>query len=86
MSTQMRSFPFVFKLIVILAKPFAIAPAKAAEAPVLLATSDALHGITGGYFERSRMVRPRTKHDTPGNRKKLWDRSMEIMQAYLTPA
>jgi retinol dehydrogenase 12 len=82
MSTQMQNFPFVFKLIMFIAKPFAVAPEKAAEAPVLLATSDTMRHVTGKYFERSKMVNPHSKFNTPGNRSKLWYRSMDHWSAH----
>jgi len=81
MSTQVQGFPFLFKLISFVALPFAITPEKAAVTPLFLATSDTVRKVTGKYFVHSKIVRANSKFNTPGNRQKLWELSMNIWKA-----
>jgi retinol dehydrogenase 12 len=81
MSTQVQGFPFLFKMISFVAMPFAIAPEQAAVTSLFLATSETVSKVTGKYFVNSKMVKTNSKFDTPVNRGKLWDHSMNIWKA-----
>lgn len=80
MSTQVKGFPVLFKVISALALPFAITPEKAAVTMVFLATSDSVKATTGKYFVNSKPVKTKSKFDSAANRQKLWDISMKIWE------
>lgn len=79
-TNMMLSATGLFKVISVLAMPFAITPSKGAATSVYLATSDAVKNISGAYFSDSKVVSTKNKYNTPENRKKLWDISAKLLR------
>ena len=77
-NTQMlRTATGFFKVIALLATPFAVSPEKGAATSVYLASSPDVKDVSGKYFTRSRETRFKTAFDTAENRALLWDLSMQ---------
>jgi retinol dehydrogenase-12 len=66
----------LFKVISLLARPFAVSPRQGAETSVYLASSSDVAGVSGRYFANGRPQVARSKFDTEENRPLLWSISM----------
>jgi NAD(P)-dependent dehydrogenase (short-subunit alcohol dehydrogenase family) len=72
-------------VVMTLARPFAISPARGARTSVYLASSPAVADVTGQYFARCRETRPaRVAVDAAGARR-LWDVSDELVASVPDP-
>jgi retinol dehydrogenase-12 len=67
----------VFRVAAYLAMPFAISPEQGAATSVHLATSPDVARVSGQYFTRSRQTSFKTAFNTPENRERLWNLSMQ---------
>ncbi len=74
---MLRGAVGLFKLIALLATPFAVTADKGAATSIHLATSADVKDVSGKYFTRSRETRFKTAFNTPDNRALLWDLSMQ---------
>jgi retinol dehydrogenase 12 len=74
---MLKSATGLFKLIALLATPFAVAPEKGAATSIYLASSPDVRGISGKYFARSRETNFKTAFNTPQNRELLWKLSLQ---------
>jgi NAD(P)-dependent dehydrogenase (short-subunit alcohol dehydrogenase family) len=73
---MLRSATGMFKLIALLARPFAVSPEKGAALPVRLATSPELATTSGQYFSGGKAAAFTSKFNTAENRARLWEISM----------
>jgi retinol dehydrogenase 12 len=71
----------LFKVISLLARPFAVSPRQGAETSVYLASSSDVAGVSGRYFANCRPQAARSKFDTEENRELLWSISMTESRA-----
>jgi hypothetical protein len=76
---MLRSATGLFKLIALLATPFAVSPDKGAATCVHVASSPGSGGISGKYFTNSRITKVNTKFITVENRELLWNISMKSL-------
>jgi retinol dehydrogenase-12 len=72
--------PGLFRAAAYLALPFAISPQQGAATSVYLASSADVTGTSGKYFVREREAKVKTRFNTAGNRKLLWDLSMRSLR------
>jgi len=77
---MLKSATGLFKLIAILATPFAVAPEKGAATSIYLASSPDVQGISGKYFTRCKEAAIKTAFNTPKNRELLWNLSMQSLR------
>jgi NAD(P)-dependent dehydrogenase (short-subunit alcohol dehydrogenase family) len=82
---MLKSATGLFKLIAILATPFAIAPDKGAVTSIYLASSPDVQGISGKYFARCKEAPIKTAFNTRENRERLWNLSMQSLRLAETP-
>jgi NAD(P)-dependent dehydrogenase (short-subunit alcohol dehydrogenase family) len=61
-----------------IAKLFAISPEKGARTLIYLATSPEVANVTGGYFDRCRLVRPSRAAEDDRAARRLWDETARI--------
>lgn len=73
-----NEFGDIFKILYRLGKPFMITPHKGSISSVYLATSDEVKNLTGKYFVRCKPVKLKNPYLTEGNRKTLWQKSLEL--------
>lgn len=73
-----NEFGGIFKILYTLGKTFMITPEKGAVTSLYLADSDEVKNITGKYFVRCKPVALKNPHITPENRRKLWEKSLEL--------
>jgi NAD(P)-dependent dehydrogenase (short-subunit alcohol dehydrogenase family) len=66
----------LFKLVALLATPFAISPQAGAATSLHVATSPGLVGVTGRYFAGSTPAPVKSKASTAENRALLWDATL----------
>jgi NAD(P)-dependent dehydrogenase (short-subunit alcohol dehydrogenase family) len=66
----------LFKVISLLARPFAVSPREGAATSVYLASSSDVAGVSGRYFANCKPQDARSKFDTEENRELLWGISM----------
>jgi len=82
-NTQMlKSATGLFKLIALLATPFAVLPEKGASTSVYLATSPDVVAVSGRDFTDSKPKPVKSKFNTRKNRALLWSLSMESLQRF----
>lgn len=62
-----------------LARPFLLTPAEGAKTQIYLASSPAVQGVTGRYFDKCRAVRSSSKSYDVTAQKKLWEISEAIV-------
>ena len=74
---MLKSATGLFKLIAILATPFAIAPEKGAATSIYLASSPDVQAISGKYFTRCKEAAIKTAFNSPEHRGRLWNLSMQ---------
>jgi retinol dehydrogenase 12 len=74
---MLRSATGLFKLIALLATPFAVSPEKGAATSIYLASSADVKEVSGKYFTRSRETKFKTAFNTAENRALLRDLSMQ---------
>ena len=74
---MLKSATGFFKVIALLATPFASTPEKGAATSVYLASSPDVQGSSGKYFTRSKETPIKTASNTPENRAHLWSLSMQ---------
>jgi retinol dehydrogenase-12 len=74
---MLKSATGLFKLIALLATPFAVTPEKGAATSVHLACSPDVQGISGKYFKLCKEATVKTAFNTPENRARLWNLSMQ---------
>jgi len=77
---MLKSATGLFKVIAILATPFAAAPEKGAATSIYLASSPDVQGISGKYFTRCKEAAIKTAFDTPEHRDRLWKLSMQSLR------
>ena len=63
---------------VLVAKAFAIPPARGARTLVHLASSPEVAEVTGGYFVRCRLTRPSRAAEDDAAARRLWDETARI--------
>jgi NAD(P)-dependent dehydrogenase (short-subunit alcohol dehydrogenase family) len=73
-----NEFGRIFKFLYRLGKPFMITPEKGANTSIYLADSDEVKNITGIYFVRCKPVKLTNPHINNENRRKLWEKSLEL--------
>jgi hypothetical protein len=73
-----HEFGGIFNFLYRIGKPFMITPEKGAITSLYLADSDAVKNITGKYFVRCKPVTLTNPHITVENRRKLWEKSLEL--------
>ncbi len=73
-----KEFGGIFNFLYTIGKTFMITPEKGAKTSLYLADSEAVKNITGKYFVRCKPVDLKNPHITPENRRKLWEKSMEL--------
>jgi retinol dehydrogenase-14 len=79
----LRQLPrWLFALI----SPFLRTPAQGAETSVFLATSPAVDGVNGGYFQKCRAARSSKRSYDVETRKRLWEVSEAMVDAHLATA
>jgi NAD(P)-dependent dehydrogenase (short-subunit alcohol dehydrogenase family) len=66
---------FLFRLLV---KLIAITPERGAETPVYLATSPAVEGVTGQYFNKKKAVEPARQARDGETARRLWEESERL--------
>jgi retinol dehydrogenase 12 len=66
------------RVVMPIARPFAISNAKGAITPVYLASSPDLDGVTGQYFAKCQGVAPTSRAQDEATAKHLWDVSAEL--------
>jgi NAD(P)-dependent dehydrogenase (short-subunit alcohol dehydrogenase family) len=71
----------VFKLIALLATPFAASPDKGAETSIHLASSPEVATTSGRYFVKARPRPVKSRFNTDAAREALWRSSLETLQA-----
>jgi NAD(P)-dependent dehydrogenase (short-subunit alcohol dehydrogenase family) len=71
----------VFKLIALLATPFALSPYKGAETSIHLASAPELATTSGCYFVKARPRPVKSRFNTVEAREALWRSSVETLQA-----
>ena len=76
---MLKSATGLFKLIALLATPFAVSPEKGAATSLYLATSPDVATVSGGYFTNGRQEPVKSKSNTENNRALLWDFSMKAL-------
>ena len=76
---MLRNATGLFKLIALLATPFAVSPEKGAATSIYLASSADVKDVSGKYFMRSRETATKTAFNTPQNRELLWNLSMRSL-------
>ena len=74
---MLKSATGLFKLIAILATPFAVAPEKGAATSIYLASSPDVQGMSGKYFTRCKEAAIKTAFHTREHRERLWNLSMQ---------
>jgi NAD(P)-dependent dehydrogenase (short-subunit alcohol dehydrogenase family) len=62
-----------------LISPFLISPAQGAATPVFLATSPAVEGVSGGYYEKGKAQRSSPRSYDVEARKRLWELSEALV-------
>jgi retinol dehydrogenase 14 len=62
-----------------LISPFLISPAQGAATPVFLATSPAVEGVSGGYYEKGKAKRSSPRSYDVDARKRLWELSEALV-------
>jgi len=77
---MLQSAAGVFKLLALLATPFAVSPEKGATTSVYLATSPHGAATSGRYFIGSKPKPVKSKFNTEKNRALLWDLSMRALK------
>ncbi len=76
-----RNDPGLFRLAVLLARPFLLTPEKGARTSIYVASSPEVEGVSGEYFDKCRPRRSsRLSHDE-ALQERLWDRSVALTQA-----
>lgn len=70
----------IFRAVAYLALPFALSPQQGAATSVHLASSRDVTGISGKYFVRAREADVKTGFNTPENRDRLWNLSMQSLR------
>jgi retinol dehydrogenase-12 len=79
-NTQMfRSATGLFKLIALLATPFAVSPKKGAATSIYLASSADVKDVSGKYFARGKEADVKSAFNTPENRELLWNLSLQSL-------
>ena len=76
---MLKSATGLFKLIALLATPFAITPEKGAATSVYLASSPDVQRTSGKYFTRCKEAPIKTAFNTPESRKLLWELSLRSL-------
>jgi NAD(P)-dependent dehydrogenase (short-subunit alcohol dehydrogenase family) len=76
---MMMQAPGMFKMVALLALPFAISPEKGAATSVYLASSEDLQGASGEYFTQSKVTAVKTRFNTKSDREVLWNASMKSL-------
>ena len=77
---MMLRAPGIFRAAAYLALPFALSPQQGAATSVHLAASPDVAGSSGKYFARAKEANVRTAFNTPENRERLWDISMQSLR------
>jgi hypothetical protein len=77
---MMLQAPGWFRALSYLSLPFSISPARGARTSVYLASSPEVASGSGAFFTRSKRTKTRNKFDTPENRARLWDLSLESVR------
>ena len=77
---MLQSATGLFKLIALLATPFALSPEEGAASSVFLATSPNVAKISGGYFTGGRPAAVKSKFNTAKNRSLLWEISLAAVR------
>jgi NAD(P)-dependent dehydrogenase (short-subunit alcohol dehydrogenase family) len=77
---MMLRAPGIFRAAAYLALPFALSPQQGAATSVHLAASPDVAGLSGKYFARAKEANVRTAFNTPENRERLWDISMQSLR------
>ncbi len=69
------------RLLFALISPFLLTPAKGAETTVFLASSPAVEGVSGGYYEKCKAARSSRRSYDVETRKQLWNVSETMINA-----
>jgi len=72
-----------FGLFWILASPFMITPAQGAHTSIFLAKTSSKELTNGGYFKKSKAVKPSTAGNSKRMRDLLWQKSEELLKPWL---
>ncbi|MBK9389049.1 MAG: SDR family oxidoreductase [Bacteroidetes bacterium] len=73
-----HEFGGIFNFLYRIGKPFMITPEKGAITSIYLADSDAVQNISAKYFVRCKQVDLSNPHINNENRRKLWEKSLEL--------
>ena len=74
---MLKSATGVFKLIALVATPFAATPETGAATSIYLASSPDVQAISGKYFTRCKEAAVKTAFNTPEHRERLWNLSLQ---------
>jgi hypothetical protein len=75
---MLRQLP---RLLYALISPFLISPAQGAATPVFLASSPAVEGVSGGYYEKGKAKRSSPRSYDADARKRLWEMSEQMLDS-----
>jgi NAD(P)-dependent dehydrogenase (short-subunit alcohol dehydrogenase family) len=75
---MLRQLP---RLLYALISPFLISPAQGAATPVFLASSPAVEGVSGGYYEKGKAKRSSPRSYDVDARRRLWEMSEELVDS-----
>lgn len=67
------------KLLYAMISPFLLTPEKGAETTVFLASSPAVEGVSGGYYEKMKAKRSSPRSYDVSARKRLWEMSEQLI-------
>lgn len=71
-------YPPLLRLLYKLFKPFLASPEKGSRSPIYLATSPALEGVTGKYFEKMKETASSPESYDVATARRLWDVSADL--------